>query len=247
MENKRIFYPSPGKDTYFSSLEQSATAKSTSLMNKIIEQIEIGILFGEYKPREHLIQYHLAKRYSVERNIIRAALKRLEEKGVIEHFANRGSIVKEFTAKNAKDLYRLRILLEGKAAEVAVENVTAQIIHRLEILCKDMEKNLQKNELKEFILAHEQFHQVIFETASNFYLLKIIRELISAAASIRYFSYSQYSLRETKKKLFEEHKQMVTLLKKRDRKKIGQLARAHIKGGINHFLRHFFPQESLLD
>jgi hypothetical protein len=27
----------------------------------------------------------------------------------------------------------------------------------------------------------------------------------------------------------------------------GQLARDHIKAGLNHYLRNFFPQESLID
>jgi len=227
--------------------KKSTRVNSSDLINEIVNQIEIGILFGEYKPREHLIQDHLAAKYSVERNIIRAVLKKLEEKGVVEHFPNRGSLVKEYTAKSAKDLYSLRFLLEGTAAELAVAHMTPQIISQLESLSDEMEKDLKKGNLSEFILKHERFHHLLFATADNFYLLKVIKELISASASIRYFSYSRYSLPETKNQLFEEHKQMIFFLKKRDAKKIGQIARTHIKAGINHYLRNFFPQESLMD
>jgi len=230
-----------------SALKNSAKTNSSDLLNKIVDQIEIGILFGEYKPREHLIQDHLAEKYSVERNIIRAALKKLEGKSVIEHFPNRGSVVKEFTAKNAKDLYSLRFLLEGTAGEKAVPNITPQIIRKLESLNEEMEKYLQKNKLKEFILTHEKFHQLIFETAGNFYLLKMIKELISASSSIRYFSYSQYALPELKKHLFDDHKQMIAHLKRNDAHKMGEICRAHIKGGINYYLRTFFSQDSLMD
>jgi len=114
-------------------------------------------------------------------------------------------------------------------------------------LSAEMEKNLQKGEPKEFILVHERFHQLIFEAADNFYLLKIIKELISASASIRYFSYSRYSLPETKNQLFDEHKQMITCLKKGDVKKIGQISRTHLKAALDHYLRNFFPQEGLID
>jgi DNA-binding GntR family transcriptional regulator len=75
----------------------------------------------------------------------------------------------------------------------------------------------------------------------------MIKELISASASIRYFSYSRYSLTETKKQLLDEHKQMITCLKKEDTKKIGQISTSHIKAGINYYLRNFFPQESQID
>jgi hypothetical protein len=40
---------------------------------------------------------------------------------------------------------------------------------------------------------------------------------------------------------------MITCLKKRDTKKIGQISTSHIKAGINYYLRNFFPQESQID
>jgi len=230
-----------------SSNSGGGTRNSAKLINEIVEKIEIGILFGEYKPREHLVQDQLAVRYGAERNVVRAALKKLEERSVTEHFPNRGSAVKEMTAKNAKDLYHLRILLEGLATEKAATQMTPQNIRQLEFLSKEMEENLQKKELRGFALSHEKFHQLIFEMADNDFLCKIIKELISASSSIRYFSYSRYAIKETKKKLLEEHGKMIAFLKKRDISMAGKLARSHIKGGINHYLRSFFPKESLIE
>ncbi|RPJ41965.1 MAG: GntR family transcriptional regulator [Deltaproteobacteria bacterium] len=226
---------------------RSPKLNSSELVNEIVEKIEIGILFGEYKPREHLVQDQLAERYGVERNIIRAALKKLEERSVIEHFPNRGSMVKEMTAKNAKDLYQLRFLLESSAAEMAVAHITLQIIRQLEALHEEMKKDLKKGELRGFTLAHEKFHQMIFETADNSYLLKAIKDLRSASASIRNFSYSRYSLTDTKNQLFDEHRRMINHLEEGKVEEGGQLARDHIKAGLNHYLRNFFPQESLID
>jgi DNA-binding GntR family transcriptional regulator len=242
-----VLRPSSTKAASIPLRGKSTRINSSDLVNEIVGHIEIGILFGEYKPRQHLIQDQLAEKYSVERNIIRAVLKKLEEKSVVEHFPNRGSVVKEFTAKNAKDLYRLRFILEGMAAEMSVAKMTSPIIRQLESLSEEMERNLREGKLKAFILAHERFHQLIFETADDFYLLKMIKELISASASIRYFSYSRYSLPEAKNQLFDEHKQMIACLKKGDTKKIGQISRSHIKAGINYHLRNFFPQESQIN
>jgi DNA-binding GntR family transcriptional regulator len=220
---------------------------SSYLINRIVDQIEIGILFGEFKPREHLVQDQLAERYAVERNIIRAALKKLEEKSVIEHFHNRGSVVKEISAKDAKDLYSLRFMLESKGAEMAVVNMTSKILRELETLSANMEKTLRKGELRTFTREHEKFHQLIFETADNYYLLKMIKELRSASTTIRNFSYSRYSLRETKDQLFEEHKELIRYLKKGDAQKVGEISTVHIKAGINYYLKNFFPQERLFD
>jgi DNA-binding GntR family transcriptional regulator len=234
------------KKSLSSFQEKRAKGNLSELVNEISNEIEIGVLFGEYKPREHLVQDRLAKKYSVERNIIRAALRDLEEKGVLVHFHNQGSMVKYLTVKNAKKLYFIRFLLEGTAAELAVANVTRKIIRQLESLSEEMENHLQQNEQRAFTFAHERFHQVIFETADNSYLLKMIMELRSASASIRNFSYSRYALPEIKNQLFHEHKKMISFLKKGDEKKIAEISRSHIKAGINYYLRILFPGESLI-
>jgi DNA-binding GntR family transcriptional regulator len=228
-------------------IQRCPRTNSTNLVNEIVDKIEIGILFGEYKPREHLVQDQLAERYGVERNVIRAALKKLEERSVIEHFPNRGSMVKEMTAKHAKDLYQIRFLMESKAAEMAAAHITPQILRKLEALNDEMKRNLKKGELRGFTLAHEKFHQTIFETADNSYLLKTIKDLRSASASIRNFSYSRYSLADTKNQLFGEHRRMMDFLEEGEAEKVGEIARVHIKAGLNHYLKNFFPQEPLIE
>jgi DNA-binding GntR family transcriptional regulator len=233
----------PNPPTQAKSIRKSLRINSTHMVNEIADKIEIGVLFGEYKPREHLVQDQLAERYGVERNVIRAALKKLEERSVIEHFPNKGSMVKEMTAKNAKDLYQLRFLVESKAAEMAGIRITLQILRQLTALQEEMKRDLKKGELRGFTLAHEKFHQIIFETADNSYLLKTIKDLRSASASIRNFSYSRYSLADTKDQLFDEHRQMIIFLGEGKVEEVGELARNHIKAGLNHYLRNFFPQE----
>ena len=217
------------------------------ISERVLREMEAAILSGGFKPREHLVQDQLAEKYGVERNVIRAALKKLEERSVIEHFPNRGSMVKEMTAKNAKDLYQLRFLLESSAAEMAVAHITPQITRQLEALNERMKKNLKKGKLRGFTLAHEKFHQMIFETADNSYLLKTIKDLRSASTSIRNFSYSRYSLAETKNQLFDEHWRMIRCLEEGKAEEARELARDHIKAGLNHYLRNFFPQESRIE
>jgi DNA-binding GntR family transcriptional regulator len=227
--------------------EKGSKEASSQLVDQIVEQIEMGILFGEYKPREHLIQDKLVAKYSVDRYSIRAALKKLEDKDVLVHFPNEGSRVRDLGAKNAKDLYQARFLLEESTARIAASKVTPGIISQLRSLNSNIEKHLKDNELREFMFTHERFHQIIFETADNPYLLRMIQELRSASTTVRNFSYSRYSLPEYKTKLLDEHKRIVVLLENHKLKELGELSKAHIKSGINHYLRSFFPGEHLIE
>jgi len=229
-----------------SAHDRSVKKSMTDTVNEIVEHIEIGILFGEYKPRQHLVQDQLAGKFQVERNIVRAVLGKLEGKGIVEHYRNRGFLVKEFTAKEAKDLYRVRFMMESRAAKMAVDNITAQIVRQLEKLNTRMRKHLDKKELKPFTLEHEEFHQRIFDTAGNVYISKLTKELRSASVIIRNFSYSRYSIPETKHQLLDEHNEMIVCLKKGDRNRLSALSGSHIREGINYYLRFFFPEEDLL-
>ena len=101
-------------------------------------------------------------------------------------------------------------------------------------------KSWEENDLRGFTLAHEKFHQVIFDGADDFYLSKMIRELRSVSASIRNFSYSRYSLPESKENLFNEHKRMIACLANKDARKLRDISRNHIRAGINHYLRNCF-------
>ncbi|HSR13451.1 MAG TPA: GntR family transcriptional regulator, partial [Thermodesulfobacteriota bacterium] len=220
-----------------------ARLRSSEKIEEVVDRIEIGILFGEYKPRERLVQDELAARCGVERNIVRAALKKLEEKSVIDHTPHRGCAVKEFSAKAAKDLYRLRFLLESTATGIAAGRMPKGDLKVLESLQGEMERSLDEGRLRDFILAHERFHQLIFESADNEYLVKMIRHLISASASIRYFAYSRYARKGAKDTLFREHRSLLALLKKRESRKAADLARVHLQSGINYYLSNFFPRE----
>jgi DNA-binding GntR family transcriptional regulator len=219
----------------------------TQQVSELVERIEIAVLFGEYRPRERLIQDELSEKYGVERNVVRTALNRLAEKGVVQHFPNRGSQVREVDAADAKHLYRARMLLEAAAAEAATEHVTAAILARLTRLSESMERHLRRGDLRRFMLDHERFHEVIFEAARNPYLLRMIKALRSASTSIRNLSYSRYVLREATTQLFAEHKEMVAALHRRDPQRMRELARTHILAGINHYLRTFFPREPALN
>jgi DNA-binding GntR family transcriptional regulator len=225
----------------------SKKSHSSQLVERIVEQIENGILFGEYKPRERLIQDKLVDKYSVERNIIRAALKKLEDKDVLVHVPNEGCKVRDLGAKNAKDLYQARLLLEESTARIAASKATPDIISQLKILCGSIEEHLRDNKLKEFMVAHERFHQMIYEAADNPYLLRMIQGLRSASTTVQNFSYSRYSFPEFKNKLIDEHREIVFLLENCKSEELGDLLKAHIKSGINHYLRSFFPEEPIIE
>ena len=90
------------------------------------------ILRGVIPPGQALRQEELAGRFSVSRLPVRDALLRLEAEGLVDVFPNRGAFVTTLSADEVREIYHLRILLEGDAIETAVPRMTSADWRRIE-------------------------------------------------------------------------------------------------------------------
>jgi DNA-binding GntR family transcriptional regulator len=88
--------------------------------DRISERLREEILNGVIAPGAPLRQEDLAARFGVSRLPVRDALVRLEAQGLVEVFPNRGAFVVSLSADEVREIYELRILLEGDIVERAV-------------------------------------------------------------------------------------------------------------------------------
>ncbi len=74
----------------------------------------------------------LTKELGVSRTPIRQAMKQLEAEGLVTHIPHRGIRMAEMTLEMARDLYQVREVLEGLAAGLAAEKISAEALARVE-------------------------------------------------------------------------------------------------------------------
>ena len=87
---------------------------------KILSAMEAAILSGEFKPREHLVEMELIARYGVSRTVIREALKRLEDKGLVRIVPHRGARVADLSVEEIEEIYFVRAEVEKIAARLVL-------------------------------------------------------------------------------------------------------------------------------
>src|SRR6266567_3188178 len=83
------------------------------------------LLKGEFKPGERLSELALVERLGVSRTPIRLAFDRLAHEGLVEPAPSGGFVVCEFTIADIWDAIDMRGVLEGTAARLAAERLTA--------------------------------------------------------------------------------------------------------------------------
>jgi len=103
------------------------------LRHQVLDFLRQSIISGRLAPGSRLVERELIEMMDVSRTVIREALRQLETEGLVATIANKGPVVRELTAGEAKDLYAIRGVLVGLSARFFVQNAGAADIEKLRV------------------------------------------------------------------------------------------------------------------
>ncbi|GAA2892409.1 GntR family transcriptional regulator [Streptosporangium fragile] len=154
---------------------QSVRAERAFTVDALAESLGRRISDGEFEVGTWIRQAKLAEEYGVSRTPVALALSRLEAVGVVERIANRGFRVRLPTTRDVMEVVEVRALLEGHAAFLAAERISAAQLERLRAAVKQFREvvsGLQEGRPEGWARSrwHEAnalFHATIFEAAGN--------------------------------------------------------------------------------
>jgi DNA-binding GntR family transcriptional regulator len=149
----------------------------------IADSLREEILRGAIPPGQPLRQEELADRFGVSRLPVRDALLRLEAQGLVEVFPNRGAFVVSLSASEVREIYELRVLLEGDMIEHAVPRMAADDWRRIEAAHEASVRSAGGDEWAE---GDWHFHRTLYLPAARPRQLAMIDTLRGTVA--RYWS-----------------------------------------------------------
>ncbi|GGD93464.1 GntR family transcriptional regulator [Paenibacillus nasutitermitis] len=94
---------------YTDSLSRSHHTK------EVVTQLRKDIILGKYKPGTRLIEAKLAEQMGISRAPVRTSLQMLALEGLVMNLTNGGTEVIGCSAKDVRDIFELRLLLERTA------------------------------------------------------------------------------------------------------------------------------------
>ena len=144
-------------------------------VQKVAEVIKEAILSGELAPGERLPQRKISSRFGATTIVLREALLSLEKEGLVTIEPKWGATVVELSEKALLGRYVIREALEGMAARLASQKITAEIKNELTDHAKECDRELVKDVLSphEKARLHYRLHEKIAKTTD-------CEELISA-------------------------------------------------------------------
>lgn len=137
-----------------------------SLGSRVFQRLREDILSGRYKEREELRETTIGKELGVSRTPVREALRQLELEGLVTIVPNKGAYVTGISAKDIKDIYVLRSMLEGLCARWATEHITEEQLDELEeviLLSEFHMKKISGSSADQVTDLDGKFHKVLYE------------------------------------------------------------------------------------
>jgi len=130
----------------------------------IADTLRDEILRGTIPAGQPLRQEDLASRFGVSRLPVRDALVRLEAQGLVEVFPNRGAFVIALSADEVREVYEMRVLLEGDMIERAVPRMTPDDWRTIDAARADAAHHANG---PEWIESDWRFHRALYEPAAR--------------------------------------------------------------------------------
>lgn len=220
---------------------QSGTARK-SLADLVFERMHRAIKSGAYQSDERLPTEHdLAIEFEVSRPIIREALRRLREQGLIYSRRGAGSFVRSVGLKqplgfgqleNVADLlncYEFRLTMEPAAAEAAATrhepHTLAAIREALELMRDATNRQAHRED------ADFQFHLAIARAANNPYFSTAMEALKDhIAVGMRFHGVSIKRDNAGLSRVFAEHEAIADAIAAGDGVRARELMHAHLTG-----------------
>ena len=137
------------------------------LRHQVLDYVRQAIISGRLAPGVRLVERDLIEMMGVSRTVIREALRQLEAEGLVATVPNKGPVVRELTAAEAKDLYAIRGALLGFAARFFVQNAEDADVHTLRSALDETAACYETGDPERILDAKTRFYDVLVAGAGS--------------------------------------------------------------------------------
>jgi DNA-binding GntR family transcriptional regulator len=200
------------------------------------EAIKKMIVARQISFGEPMTELRLSEILSVGRTPIREALNLLSRDGVVTLIPNKGFILNQIKYEDLIDIYRIREALDPVATRYASLRID---LSKLEEIERKYQSGSKDDPKKGRTFSYE-LHSLIYESCGNPHLVEIFEKLsvkiqISQSSAWEFWSRSGDS--SVPERRYNEHAEIIRLLKEKDAEGAEKASKAHMSGTIQDILR----------
>jgi len=207
----------------------------------IVQSLLGDIFHGRLQAGQHLVTQELADRFGVSHTPIREALIALGGIGLLTLQPNRGAIVRQISAREVREVCRVRRALECEAIRGACGRIPVKALSALEREFIKLQSPHLRGGAKLVARAREldsELHDLIAHSANNTFLIHELNRLKLLFRAFRDVAWEYDSARNGYHRLSEEareHGAIAQALLRGDRQAAIQAMSGHIRSGMSYW------------
>jgi DNA-binding GntR family transcriptional regulator len=220
------------------------TQVETSLTERAYQAIKSRLIYLDLPPGTAFTESSLANDLGFSKTPVREALARLRRDGLVEPTARSGYHVTPVTLKDARDLFALRVLLEGEAASLAARYMEdPQHLVTLDQLCRSSFDPGDSSSIKTYMRNNTELHLTVARASGNPHLAGMLAVVLDQME--RLFNIG-LSLTNRAEEIVHEHTDLVQAIISGDEKVAREVAVAQIHSSQRMVLDALLLSPSLL-
>ena len=164
-----------------------ARVQRQSLEASVYEAVREGIISGDLRPGDPLVEAQLSADLGISKTPVREALIRLARDGLVVQELHRRSRVATPTVEDVRQACEVRRWVEGEIAAQAARDAPPELIEQLEASIRDSERSLRRRDTRRWAEAVESFTDTLVAYSGNRYaadLLERMRNILSLIANV---------------------------------------------------------------
>ena len=206
--------------------------KTVSLAEQVFDRLENDILTGKYIRGDVLTELKLVTDLGVSRTPVREALHRLEQEHIIE-ITPKGILILGVTEQDLKDIFAIRLHIEGMASYCAAQCMTDEQLAELKETLELQEFYVAKQDPERIKTMDSKFHQLIYRYCGSAVLNDTLLPLHKKVqkyrrASVENNARAQQSARE--------HRAIFEAIEAKDAALAEKCTTEHIANAADHIL-----------
>lgn len=156
-------------------VSEGAAVRHRTMAEAALERLREAIILGELTPGTPLRLEDLARSLGMSISPIREAVRQLEALGLAEHVPHHGAKVMRLDVEELRELFSVRLALEGMALRRAAEQFEADDEARARAALEEYDAARRRRDTRAAVRAHGTFHFTLYEAARSSWLLRLIR------------------------------------------------------------------------
>ncbi|MBI5877256.1 MAG: GntR family transcriptional regulator [Chloroflexi bacterium] len=207
---------------------------SHSLRRQAYQQIKDLIVHNKLRPNQEIVIDQLARELGMSHTPVREALIKLELDGLVTMERHRTPRVSEIRMEDIREMYQVRMLLEGWAAAQAAGNLSDAQLSELSDLLERALAEAREHRYEIHLTADLDFHDTLISAAPN----ELFKRLAIAVTdqTLRLRSLVQTVATQHIEQIVAEHGAILNALRARNPELARQCMVAHLDAAMGRTL-----------